>query len=433
VIFTLIVTYINNYACRLYIMLSNELIDIETILPDIHNDFLESDLSINIIENISKKILSHKNTRDKQNKTKEEETISYEDFWKGNINLKNFKIFQLKAFAKSNRLYITGTKTVLIERIQTHFIKISSAIKIQKIFRGSIIRFSFKIRGPAFKNRKLCVNESDGFTLEPLSEIPFERFYSYTDSNNFIYGFDVISLISLYKNKSKIINPYTRERVDINLTNNILSLGKIIKIAFSYVLEDTEIEAPRITQPTTINRRLLNNTGLENRNNNVLIPNYENIVENNILTPEQRIILQRVQEIRQETLDRRIQNLFVEIDSLGNYTDSSWFSTLNRRNYIRFYRCLYDIWNFRAQMPMEIKRQICQFRDPFSQIRNFNVIGLPEDELKQVCLSVMEEMIYTGIDNESKKLGTLHVLSALTIVSFPARNSMMWLYESVIY
>lgn len=417
-------------------MLSNTLIDIETILPDIHNNFLENDISANIVETLYKKKLSNKNTTYKENKTKEE-TISYEEFWKGNINLKNFKIFQLKAFAKSNRLYITGTKPVLIERIQTHFIKISSAIKIQKIFRGSIIRFSFKIRGPAFKNRKLCVNESDGFTLEPLSEIPFERFYSYTDSNNFIYGFDVISLISLYKNKSKIINPYTRERVDINLTNNILSLGKIIKIAFSYVLEDTEIEAPRITQPTTINRRVLNNNnnnaGLENRNNNVIIPNYETVAENNILTPEQRIILQRVQEIRQETLDRRIQNLFVEIDSLGNYTDSSWFSTLNRRNYIRFYRCLYDIWNFRAQMPLEIKRQICQFRDPFSQIRSFNLIGLTDDELKQVCLSVMEEMIYTGIDNEYKKLGTLHVLSALTIVSFPARNSMMWLYESVIY
>lgn len=418
-------------------MLSNTLIDIETILPDIHNNFLETDISTNIVENISKKTLSHKNTTEKQKKTKEQ-TISYEEFWKGNINLKNFKIFQLKAFAKSNRLYVTGTKPVLIERIQTHFIQLSSAIKIQKVFRGSIIRFSFKIRGPAFKNRKLCVNESDGFTLEPLSEIPFERFYSYTDSNNFIYGFDVISLISLYKNKSKIINPYTRERVDINLTNHILSLGKIITIAFSYVLEDSEIEAPRITQPTPVNIRVLNNNnnnnaGLENRNNNVLIPNYETILENNILTPEQRIILERVREIRQETLDRRIQNLFVEIDSLGNYTDSSWFSILNRRNYIRFYRCLYDIWNFRAQMPLEIKRQICQFRDPFSQIRNFNLIGLTDDELKQVCLSVMEEMIYTGIDNEYKKLGTLHVLSALTIVSFPARNSMMWLYESVIY
>lgn len=414
-------------------MLSNTLIDIETILPDIHNDFLESDISTNIIENISKKTLYHKNTTEKQKKTKEE-TISYDEFWKGNINLKNFKIFQLKAFAKSNRLYVTGTKNILIGRIQTHFIKISSAIKIQRIFRGSIIRLSFKIRGPAFKNRKLCVNESDGFTLEPLSDIPFERFFSYTDSNNFIYGFDVMSLISLYKNKNKIVNPYTRERIDINLTNNILSLGKIIKIAYSYVLEDTEIEQPPAPLPTTINRRVLNNNaGLENRNNNILTPNYETIVENNILTPEQRIILQRVQEIRQETLDRRIQNLFVEIDSLGNYTDSSWFSTLNRRNYIRFYRCLYDIWNFRSQMPMEIKRQICQFRDPFSQIRNFNLIGLTDDELKQVCLSVMEEMIYTGIDNEYKKLGTLHVLSALTIVSFPARNSMIWLYESVIY
>jgi hypothetical protein len=242
----------------------------------------------------------------------------------------------------------------------------------------------------------------------------------------------VISLISLYKNKNKIVNPYTRERVDVNLTNHILSLGKIINIAFSYVLEEAEMEpstapAPIATihnQPRIANRRVLNN---------VFTTNYENMMENNVLTPEQRVIIQRVQELREQPLDRRIQNLFVEIDLLGNYTDSSWFSTLNRRNLIRFYRCLYDIWNFRGQIPMEIKRQICQFRDPFSQIRNFNLIGLSDDELKQLCLTAMEEMIYTGADNEYKKLGTLHVLSALTIVSFPARNSMLWLYESVMY
>jgi hypothetical protein len=42
-------------------------------------------------------------------------------------------------------------------------------------------------------------------------------------------------------------------------------------------------------------------------------------------------------------------------------------------------------------------------------------------------------MVYTGIDVEYQKLGALHVLSVLTIVSMDARRNMMWLYESLVY
>ena len=45
----------------------------------------------------------------------------------------------------------------------------------------------------------------------------------------------------------------------------------------------------------------------------------------------------------------------------------------------------------------------------------------------------METMVYTGIDVEYQKIGALHMLSALTIVSPNARQNMMWLYESLLY
>jgi hypothetical protein len=40
-------------------------------------------------------------------------------------------------------------------------------------------------------------------------------------------------------------------------------------------------------------------------------------------------------------------------------------------------------------------------------------------------------MVYCGIDDEYRKIGTLHALTALTIVSNGARNSLPWLYESL--
>ena len=50
----------------------------------------------------------------------------------------------------------------------------------------------------------------------------------------------------------------------------------------------------------------------------------------------------RVNDLRRGSLNERIENLFIEIDLLGNYTQSSWFTTLNYNQYVRFFRYLGD-------------------------------------------------------------------------------------------
>jgi hypothetical protein len=415
-------------------MLSNIIFSDINNLQNINNNFIENNKAICSVE--SKKA----DTKTiKKNVQKQLNVLTYENYIATKPELNIFKIPELKSVAKKYKLYVSGTKGVLIERIKNHFNEITNAIKIQKNFRGSIVRRSFKLRGPAFKNKSICVNETDGFTLEPLNEVPFERFFSYSDSKNFTYGFDVVSLVSLFKRDNKIANPYTRERLSSELTNNILSLGRIIKIVFSYVLEPDEMQSQRIPPQINIPRRsVLQHIG-NNQNNlntviqNLIIPNnYTNEIENNF-SNDQLALIAKIRELRTFSIERRIQNVFIEIDFLGNYTQSSWFSSLERRDFIRFLRCLYEIWNYRAQMPAEIKRQICQFRDPFYQTRFPNAIETDINEIKNICITVMEDMVYTGIDNEFRKLGTLHVLSALTTVSVPARNSMNWLYESLYY
>jgi hypothetical protein len=49
------------------------------------------------------------------------------------------------------------------------------------------------------------------------------------------------------------------------------------------------------------------------------------------------------------------------------------------------------------------------------------------------CLTVIENLVYSGIDEDHKKLGTLHALSGLTMVSHDARQAMPWLYDSVAF
>ena len=49
-----------------------------------------------------------------------------------------------------------------------------------------------------------------------------------------------------------------------------------------------------------------------------------------------------------------------------------------------------------------------------------------------MCLSVMEDLVYMGIDRDARMLGAFQVLTCLTFISYDARRSMPWLYEALI-
>jgi hypothetical protein len=137
--------------------------------------------------------------------------------------------------------------------------------------------------------------------------------------------------------------------------------------------------------------------------------------------------------IQSKSVLTRIQELFIEIDLLGNYTNYLWFLNLDRRDYVRLYRVLYDIWNYRGHLSREMKQKICVIEDPFYNINGdrLYLYDAPYEIIQEMCLRIYEKMVYCGIDEEHRKIGTLHALSALTVISLPARNSIPWLYESL--
>jgi hypothetical protein len=364
--------------------------------------------------------------------------LSCYEYFSKNINLKKYKLPELKAIVKHYKLVRTGNKDKLIERIEIHFKKNKFATSIQKIFRGWIVRLSFKLRGDAFKNKKLCVNDSDFITLEPLDEIPFKQFYSFKDSSNFIYGFNISSLIRLMKNTGKINNPYNREKMTVNEIQKIITLNNIIQIIFPEYKDNDKtqiiIETPRVIQRNTNEIR---NPHIDSpvRNSLSIYYFYPRITDIGIMNAELRTKYNKLLQIRVKPVPVRIIDLFIDIDLLGNYTQSSWFANLDRINYIRFYRILRDIWNFRGQLSRELKSNICPFFNPFTNIfiREIYHVDITHEEIQFASLTLIENLIYTGIDEEHKKLGALHVLSALTVVSSGARDAMPWLYESLAF
>ena len=152
------------------------------------------------------------------------------------LNKYNYNVTQLKSIAKSYKLKISGNKNELSVRVYNFLYFSSFIIKVQKVFRGTIARKYKKLHGPAALNRGLCTNVDDFVTMDPISEINYHQFLSYTDVDGFIYGFDIISLHQLFltsKDSESIRNPYNRNVIPesfIKTIRSVLRLGKMLGI-----------------------------------------------------------------------------------------------------------------------------------------------------------------------------------------------------------
>jgi len=259
-------------------------------------------------------------------------------------------------------------------------------IKIQKIFRRFLAKKYIMLHGPAVLNRKLCTNTDDFISMEPIEEINYRQFISYKDIDGFIYGFDITSLHNLFiKSADKIRNPYNRNLIPDTLFKDIRALirySKILKININLNFEDDTIKVSN-----------------------------------------------------EKAIELKAITLFQQIDSLGNYSNANWFLSLNRNQVIKFIRELMDIWQYRAQLPTQTKRNICPpIGDPF---RNLNIQYVNTEQnlwnVKKIILDIMEKFVNSGIDKDSKALGAYYVLGALTLVNTEAATSLPWLFQSVNY
>ena len=298
----------------------------------------------------------------------------------------NYNLQQLKTIAKKYKLKVAGNKDDLVKRLYS-FLKLSNTIIIiQKMARSYLLKKYIKCHGPAFYNRRKCNNEIDFLSMEPIEEIPYNQFFSFQDIDNFVYSFDILSFYNLiYKTEGNILNPYNRRKISSNIIQTfktLLRLSKLLKIEF-------------ITELNDINEQI---------------------------TPS-------------KSLEMRIITLFQTIDSLGNYSNASWFTSLSRTKLLTFARELIDIWNYRANLSPETRLSICPpLGDPFGMFFYNNLLHTTTiHEMKLKIVEVLEKLVNSGIDQSTKSLGAYYVLSALTLVNQEAANALPWLFDAVIY
>lgn len=347
--------------------------------------------------------------------------INYLNYYNNLLNLNNYKLPEIKRACKLYKLKSTANKPVLINRIYEYFIKIKNAIIIQKYFRRHIVKIFIKLKGPALYKRDLSVNKTDCATLDNITDISIEYFISFFE-DDMIYSFDIISLLKSFKYNVKKLNPYTRSFIPNKTVFKIYRSFILSCILFENVKHDFQnCYTPHFKRLPNIN---INNTSLLNYN-----PTIRNINFNNLSITRYNNIV----ELRNNTFTRRVHNLFIEIDHFDNYSNCNWFFNLSIQRYKRLYRIIYDLWDYRLNLTSIVKNQICPYHSPFQNIFNTRIYpyDISELEIKYACLIVFENLLYSGITDEFRKLGALYILTALTAVSEEARSSYPYLFESL--
>ena len=325
---------------------------------------------------------------------------NYKDY--NNLLTTNYSVSQLKLIAKYYKLKTTGNKEYLKKRLYNYLYFSHNIINIQKIVRCNLTKKYIKLHGPGFHNKTLCSNDVDFCTLDNLNNIPYNQFISFKDDNEHIYGFDVLSLYNLFMKVTK--NNKTRTPNDLTSNNDgLLNVqNPFTNICFSYKVLKQLLEYIKLSSLLKIHIDL----------------NYDDLAHLSI----------------NKQAEMKILTLFQRIDSLGNYTNIRWFLELDKYGLIRFIRELVDIWNYRANLSQETKREIVPPRgNPFYD-EHINVNNLPQynfTQIRKYSIAIIDLMINKGINENSCLLGSYYVLCALTMVSSEAANTLPWLYEAV--
>ena len=303
----------------------------------------------------------------------------YDDLYRKKYNMK-----ELKVYAKNYNFKIgKKTKNELLEGLYYHMKYSHFCLKIQNKWRKYLIYLFNKTQGPAMFNRSLCNNTEDFLTTEKMNEIPYEFFISYKDSNDFIYGFNLLSISTLL-DKKNYNNPYTRNE---------------------------------------INKEFMNNVYKRKKYNNIFKFNNEHIIRDN--SPNI------------EDINTKFVSIFQTIDSLGNYSHVEWITQLNNRSLRKFISEIYDIWFYRSELTFRQRSELCPphgtpFRNiPIHLFQNRHIY-IENYTLKQYIYQICNNLINNNITNDNKSVCAIYILTSLTLVNPIVAEALPWLYQSVI-
>ena len=250
-------------------------------------------------------------------------------------------------------------------------------IKLQSIFRKFLIKNNIFYRGKSCYCRNIVNNATDCLSFDEISNISVKDYFSYTDSNNFTWGFNILTFKELSKSSPKnVINPYNMQPI-----------------------------------------------------NNIHIQKFNQLLKN--IEKKRKIEFKLDNKLKPELkLQQRCVKIFQIMDSLKQYTQCEWFLKLNLVQLINLYVQLEDIWNYRAGISNKEKYNYVKNGKLFEiSVKDIRKIK-NKIKLSNIILDECEKLITEGKTESDKTTGALWILSALTIVSKEARDALPWLFQA---
>lgn len=315
----------------------------------------------------------------------------------------------IKAVCRSLGLRVMGKKVDLIDRVLYHYDKCIAGTELQCGFKRAIVSRWIALHGPAFYDRKSCVNDMD-LMGEDIGDIPMDQIFSFQEGG-FTYAFDIATFGSLiaqgYPRRAK--NPYTRDEIPVEVLNDYKSLlvhSTILGRPFSVV------HAPNAAPNTAPNTVAPENRTVENGTVDVHIP------------------------MSAEEIDFEISSTMYVVDSYGYYTNPDWVTGMTSASIKGFMSDMVDIFTHRANLS----------RNTMMRIVHPSGVLVPNPQsfshwlrstfdmtvLKQKASELMKKLVLSGAERSDRELGSLYMLTALTLRSHEAAVAMPWLYESAI-
>lgn len=413
----------------------------------------------------------------------------------------NYSVKQLREICKHYGYSQSGTKMEMIIRIFnnlyfSHHIKkiqytyrsyqqykqetyYNPIINIQKICRGYIVRNFLseyqKCYLPSFR-KKICCNDTEIESFDDIDTLPLNKLFFYKefhDERNYsnqksiykkdgfhIYAFTFDTMNNLIKtakyNQDLLRNPYNRLIIKPEYIKWLASRQEQILLYLGIINQknkNTTISKKKKKKQKK-KRHLLqsNQTNFILRSNNDNITtlnngdggNNNNTDNNGNICPTQ--ITERYYHLLkpQYTLEQFTNDVFCEIDRIGNYTDSSWFLSLSDINIRTMFHSLYDNWFFNLGLDVRVRERLIPSMprgNPFYIINSHNNRGvrmnistifcsMPPTLARRTLLAIINILITDCPDINERKTCCYYVLGSLTTVSDEARRHLPWLYES---
>jgi len=255
--------------------------------------------------------------------------------------------------------------------------EITAIKKIQRVWRRISPFLFIKRQGLGIYQKEKSVNTTELYSLEPIANIPKLYYFSFVDSKNNLWSFDIRSLGKIISFGDMKYNPYTRD-------------------AFSSI---------------TLTR-----------------------IRNNLIWLRKRkysVIYSEGTELTQEQLwSQKVLDFFMKIEAFGYYVSCEWFMNMTTEDHKKFYKTLYELWNFRLGLSAQDKLRIAPGTKPLFKYTP-DELNRQRAHAKQwwerLNLSLIEALLTRSPDKEEQKLGATYCVMGLVSISTAAAESFPWL------